>query len=96
MRLLLQKHVLAPKIFFFFLPSEKAPLTRGDDKKKSPIEVSSLFGHLKMSKNLEESVKMPQKIWNSAKCDYCPPRNSERTNVSSPYELLRGSPIPHY
>ncbi len=38
--------------------------------KKLLIEVSSLFGHLKMSENLEESVKMQQKIWNSAKSEY--------------------------
>ncbi len=68
--LLPQKCILAHKIGFCW---KKSLLTRGDDE-KSPIEVSSLFGRLKMSKNLEESVNMLQKIWNLAKSEYYPPR----------------------
>ncbi len=69
--LLPRKRVLAPKIFFFsFFVVEKISSYTWWWWKKLSIKVSSLFGHLKMSKNWEESVKMPQKIWNSAKSEY--------------------------
>ncbi len=43
--------------------------------KKVADRISLLFGHLKMSENLEKSVKIPQKIWNSAKSEYYPARH---------------------
>ncbi len=43
-----------------------------------------------MSENLEKNVKMPQKM------SIIFPDTRERTNVSSSYKLLGGSPIPHY
>ncbi len=73
--LLPQKRVLVPKICFFVCVLEKVSSYTWWWWKKSPIEVSSLFSHLKMSKNLEESVKMPKKIWNLAKSEYYPPRH---------------------
>ncbi len=53
----------------FFCVGKKSPYIRGDDE-KAPLEVSSLFGQLKMSENLEESVEMLRKIWNLAKNEY--------------------------
>ncbi len=47
----------------FLLLSEKISSYTWWWWKKSLIEVPSLFGHLKMSENSEESVKMQQKIW---------------------------------
>ncbi len=54
MWLLPQRHVLAPKSVFL---SEKTFSYTWWWWKRSPIKVSSLFSHLKMSENLEESVK---------------------------------------
>ncbi len=51
--------------------------------KKVADEVSLLFGHLKVSENLEEIVKMPQKseIWQNTSITL--PDTLEHTNVSS-------------
>ncbi len=65
MWLLPQKHVLAPKIGIFFLSKKICSYTWWWWR-KSPIKVSSLFGHLKMSENFEGSVKIPE-IWNLKK-----------------------------
>ncbi len=84
MWLLPQKRVLAPKIsflfsffffFFFFFLLENISSYTWWRWKKSSIEVSLFFGNLKMNENLEKSIKMQQKIWNSAQSEYYPPRH---------------------
>ncbi len=57
----------------FFL-SEKISSYTWWWRKKSPIEVSSHFSHLKMSENLEGSVKMLKK-WVSATTGTCPTKS---------------------
>ncbi len=100
MWLLPQKHVLEPKIrtFWLFFFVGKNPLLHVAMMKKIADEVSLLFGHLKVSENLEESVKMPQKSKIRQKVSITLPDTLERTNVSSSslYKLLHRSPIPHY